>query len=154
MIEPPSILTLTGQPAAVIRLTISRHEISNAMGPAIGELIACLAGQGLMPSGPVYAHHFRLDPDVFDFEVGVPVTGDFEPEGRVLAASTPAGKAVMTTLHGPYDGLPDGWGEFHMKIQSAGLPLAGNFWEVYARGPESGTDQDQWRTELYMALES
>jgi effector-binding domain-containing protein len=154
MIEPPSIVTLTGQPAAVIRLTIPRHEISNAMGPAIGELIACLAGQGMMPAGPVYAHHFRLDPDVFDFEVGVPVAGNFEPEGRVLAASTPSGKAVMTTLHGPYDGLPEGWGEFHQRILSAGMPLAGNFWEIYAQGPESGTPPDQWRTELYMALES
>ena len=154
MIEPPSIVHLAPRPAAVIRFTIPRNEIATVMGPAIGELIACLAGQGLMPSGPVYAHHFRLDPEVFDFEIGVPFAGDFEPEGRVLAGSTPSGKAVMTTLHGPYDGLPDGWGEFHQRILSASLPLAGNFWESYAKGPESGLDPTQWRTELYMALES
>lgn len=152
MIEPPSIVHLAPRPAAVIRFTIPRNEISAVMGPAIGELIACLTGQGLMPAGPVYSHHFRLDPDVFDFEVGVPVAGDFEPEGRVLAGSTPSGKAAMTTLHGSYDGLPEGWGEFHQRILSAGMPLAGDFWECYAEGPESGGDPSQWRTELYMAL--
>lgn len=154
MIEPASIVEIAPRPAAVIRLTIPRHEISTVMGPAIGELIACLTGQGLVPAGPVYAHHFRLDPQVFDFEVGVPVAGDFTGEGRVQVGATPGGKAVMTTLHGPYDGLPAGWGEFHSNVQAAGMELAGNFWEAYSKGPESGTDPSQWRTELYMALKS
>ena len=154
MIDPPRLVNVVSQPAATIRLTIARHEISQVMGPAIGELIACLTGQGLMPSGPVYSHHFRLDPEVFDFEVGVPYSGDFAPEGRVVAGSTPGGKAAMTTLHGPYDGLPEGWGEFHQRVLSEGWPLAGNFWETYAKGPESSLDPADWRTELYMAMKS
>jgi hypothetical protein len=55
MIDTPAISRTAAQPAAVIRLTISREEIRNVMGPAIGEVTAAAAAQGIGPSGPVFS---------------------------------------------------------------------------------------------------
>ena len=50
MITTPQILQTEAHPAAVIRLTIPRNEIMKAFGPAVGELMAALAAQGVEPS--------------------------------------------------------------------------------------------------------
>lgn len=42
-------------------------------GPAVGELMAVLAAQGVKPDGAVFAHHLKMSADTFDFELGVKV---------------------------------------------------------------------------------
>ena len=80
MIATPWILQTEAHAAAVIRLTIPRGEMMKAFGPAVGEVMAALARQGVEPVGAVFAHHLKMSPDAFDFELGVqvpaPVQGD------------------------------------------------------------------------------
>jgi len=38
-------------------------------GPAVGELMATLTAQGVEPVGAVFAHHLKMSPDTFDFEL-------------------------------------------------------------------------------------
>ena len=90
MIDTPQIAQTAAQPAAVIRLTIPRAEIRNVMGPAYGELMAAVAAQGIASTGPWFNHHLRMDPDTFDFEIGVPVTASISAAGRVRAGQLPA----------------------------------------------------------------
>lgn len=148
MLEPPRIVQSREQLAAVIRLTIPRAEIQRVMGPAIHEVMAAVAAQGIGPVGPVFSHHFRLDPDTFDFEVGVPVRASVTPAGRVKPGTLPGGRVARTIYHGPYEGLGDAWAEFGRWLASEGLRPAPNFWECYVRGPESGPDPADWSTEL------
>ena len=56
MLATPEIITTNVQEAAVIRLTIPRSEMMKVYGPAIGELMALLAAQGVEPVGAVFAH--------------------------------------------------------------------------------------------------
>ena len=51
MIATPEIVLTTAEPAAVIRLTIPRSEMMKQFGPAVGELMATLARQGVAPDG-------------------------------------------------------------------------------------------------------
>ena len=75
MIDTPQVIQVAPQLTAVIRLTIPRAQIREVMGPGIGELMGRVAAQGIAITGPVFSHHFRMDPEVFDFEIGVPVGG-------------------------------------------------------------------------------
>ena len=84
MIDEPRILYTEAQHTAVIRLTIPKAGMQASMGPAIQEVMETLAEQDIAPTGPVFAHHFRMDSDLFDFEVGVPVAGLVEAAGRVV----------------------------------------------------------------------
>lgn len=152
MIETPHLTQSTSWTTAVIRLTIPREEIQNVMGPAIGEVMAAITLQGVAPAGPVFSHHFRMDPGIFDFEVGVPVETPIAPAGRVQPGDLPARAVARTTYRGPYEGLAGAWGEFSAWITASGHAKASDIWECYVRGPESGPDASQWETELNAPL--
>jgi hypothetical protein len=71
MLATPEIVQTTPQSAAVIHLTVPRNEMMKVFGPAVGELMTALAAQGVEPNGAVFAHHIKMSPDIFDFELGV-----------------------------------------------------------------------------------
>ncbi len=152
MIDTPEIVLTEPRRAAVIRLTIPREEIRSVMGPAIGEVMAVLAAQGIAAAGAVFSHHFRMDPEFFDFDVGVPVEGDVLPDGRVKEGHLPGVKAARSVHRGPYEELDSAWGELQAWVESRGLERAPDLWECYLLGPESGAAPEAWRTELIQPL--
>ena len=154
MLEKPQIMKTDALPAAVIHLTVPREEIRNVMGPGYHELMTTIAAQGLKPSGPWFSHHFKMDPRVFDFEIGVPVNVPVQASGRVQPGELPAGTVVRAVYRGGYEGLPTAWGEFEEWIRREGLETGQNLWEIYAKGPESGADPAKWETELNRPLAS
>ena len=154
MLDEPQIVTTEARHAAVIRLTIPRDEIRTVMGPAMGEVMAAVAAAGLAPTGPMFSHHFRMDPGIFDFEVGVPVASPITASGRVQPGELPAKTVVRTVYHGPYEELGAAWGEFMDWIEAKGLKPAADLWECYVTGPESGPDPATWSTELNRPLSS
>lgn len=152
MLETPQITTTTPQPTALIHLTVPRDQIQHVMGPGITEVMAVVTAQGLTPTGPWFTHHFRLVPDVFDFEICVPVAGTVTPSGRVKAGQRPALRVARTIYQGPYEGLGPAWGEFDAWIAANGHRPAGDVWEYYVKGPESSPEPSDWQTELHRPL--
>jgi effector-binding domain-containing protein len=122
------------------------------MGPGIGEVRAAMAAQGLAPAGPWFTHHLRMDPDIYDFEIGVPVTSPVTATGRVKAGQLPATLVARAVLHGDYEGLSDAWGELDAWIAAQGHTPRGDLWERYVVDPESNPDPAAWRTELNRPL--
>ena len=116
------------------------------------ELYTSLKAQGISPMGSMFSYHFRMDPDMFDFEVGVPVAEPVEPNERVVPSSLPACTVARTSYIGPYEGLSKAWTEFNAWIKAQGHEPAANMWEVYIAGPDSGSDPALWRTELNRPL--
>ena len=152
MIATPQIIQTSVQEAAVIRLTIPRSEMIKVFSPAVDELMAALATQGVEPVGAVFAHHLRMPPDTFDFELGVKVAAPVKPAGRMKSGQLPAVKVARTLYSGPYEGLPSAWGDFVKWMKANGHEQAENLWEVYSMGPQSTTDSANWRTELNRPL--
>lgn len=152
MLEKPTIVQTHPLKAAVIHLTIPRDRIQEEMGPGYSELMSTLKEQGVTPIGPWFSHHFRMDPDVFDFEIGVPVSTEVKPIGRVKPGQLPAARVARTTYRGGYEGLGSAWGEFDAWLKKEGHETAGDLWEVYAAGPETGPDSSNYRTELNRPL--
>jgi effector-binding domain-containing protein len=152
MLATPQIIKTDVQPAAIIHLTVPRSEMMKVFGPAVGELMTALAAQGVEPVGAVFAHHLKMSPDNFDFELGVKVAAPVKPAGRVKPGQLPASKVARTVYSGPYEGLPDAWGEFNSWMKANGHKQAGNLWEVYSVGPQSSPDPANWRTELNRPL--
>ncbi len=152
MIDTPQIAQSVAQMTATIRFVIPRNEIQKVMGPAIGEVIAAVVAQGIGPAGPVFSHHFRMSPDIFDFEVGVPVTKPVTPVGRVQPSELPAANVMRTIYGGPYEGLGGAWGEFSEWLTANGHSKAENLWEFYVVSPESTSDPEKLETELNRPL--
>lgn len=152
MIDPPQITRTAVQQTAIIRLTIPREQVREVMGPGLAEVRAAVAAQGIATAGPWFTHHLRMDPDTFDFEVGVPVAAPVAPMGRVRAGRLPAARVARTVYHGDYEGLGDAWVEFGAWIGANGHTPAPDLWECYVAGPESGPDPATWRTQLNRPL--
>lgn len=152
MIDTPQITQSAAQQTAIIHLTIPRAEIRNVMGPGIQELMATIVSQRIAPAGPWFSHHLKMDPDIFDFEISVPVTKPVVAAGRVQPSQLLARKVARTVYHGPYEGLGAAWGEFMEWIEANGHSPAEDLWECYLAGPETGSDSAQWRTELNRPL--
>jgi len=148
VIDPIHIVQTEAQATAAIHLVVPRAEIQQVMGPAIAEVMAAVAAQGLTPAGPVFSYHPRIDPEVFDFEVGVPVASPVAPVGRVVASTLPAARVARTIYHGPYEGLGAAWGEFDAAIRAQGHEPGPGVWECYVTGPDASPDPAAWRTEL------
>lgn len=153
MITTPEIVHTVAQPAAVLHLDIPRSEMMTAFGPALEEILTALQAQFVEATGPAFAHHLRMSPDRFDFELGLPIDGAITGEGRVRMGELPArARVARTTYEGPYEGLPQGWGEFTDWMNAQGLKQAEDLWEIYAYGPQSNPDPKTWRTELFRPL--
>jgi effector-binding domain-containing protein len=152
MIDTPQVIQTDRQITAVIRVTVPRKEIQSVMGPAIDEVLAAVAAQGAGPTGPVFSHHFRMDPEVFDFEVGVPVISTVTAVGRVKPGELPAAVVARTIYRGPYEGLGTAWKEFCDWMTANGQNPAPDLWEYYVKGPQSSPDPTTWQTELNRPL--
>ncbi len=152
MIEAPCIRELAPRAFAGLRLTIPKAEIQRAMGPGLAAVHAALAAQGVAPAGPWFTHHFRIEPQAWDFEIGIPVARPIAPAGDVLPRAWPAMRAAHATLRGGYEGLAAGWGALDTWIAGQGLAPCADLFEVYAVGPEAGPDPAAWRTELVRPL--
>ena len=114
--------------------------------------MAALAAQGVESIGAVFAHHLKMSPDTFDFELGVKVAAPVIVTGRVKPGELPAAKVARTIYSGPYEGLPSAWGEFDQWLKANGHEQAADLWDLYSVGPQSTPDPAQWRTELNRPL--
>lgn len=152
MIDEPSIVQTSAQVTAVVRIKIPRSEIQAVMGVGRDELMAALAAQGIRSVGPWFTHHFVMDPEVFDIEIGVPVDREVSAVGRVAPGRLPSTEVARTIYHGPYEGLGAAWSEFDTWITSKGRRTAEGLWEVYVTGPETTPDPSGWQTELNRPL--
>ena len=122
------------------------------MGPGIAELLAVLKAQGVPPTGPLFCHHRRLDPERFVFALSLPVAADIAAQGRVHAGLVPARTVACTVYSGGYEGLPAAWGEFMTWLEKSGRAPAADFLETYRVGPEASASPADWRTELQRPL--
>jgi effector-binding domain-containing protein len=152
VIDTPQIAESAEQLTACIPLVVPRTQIQTVMGPAIREVFATLAAQGIAPTGPWFTHHRRRPSDTFDFEVCVPVASPVAAAGRVQPGRLPAARVARTVYHGAYDGLGAAWGEFCAWIEANGHARREDLWECYLVGPESSSDPAAWRTELNQPL--
>jgi effector-binding domain-containing protein len=152
VIDAPNIIQTATRLTAVIRLTVPREDIQKVMGPGLAELRAAVAAQGIAAGGPWFTHHLTMDPNTFDFEIGVPVTAKIAPSGRVQAGQLPARTVAQTVYHGPYQGLGAARGEFNAWIATNGHTPDPDLWECYVKGPETSADPADWCTELNRPL--
>ena len=152
MIDTPTIQVTARQSTAIIHVTIPREQIRAVMGPGYRELLDALRAQGIVPAGPWFTRHLRMDPQMFDFEIGVPVDIPVVPMGRVTNGDLPSATVARTIYHGNYEGLPSAWRAFDAWIAAEGRVASPSLWETYVTDPKVDPDPAAWRTELTRPL--
>jgi hypothetical protein len=125
-----ALRTVDPSPTAVVAASTSWAEFPTQWAPMLDKVWSVLA---TAPAG-LYEHGHNvmlyLD-DVPNVEVGVQVTGRFDPIGDVKPSVLPGGRIAVTTHTGPAQEL----GRTHEAVRSwcaeHGRALAGPHWEIY-----------------------
>jgi effector-binding domain-containing protein len=152
MIDTPTIVKTAGTRAAIVHLTIPKAAIQKEMGPGIAEVRAALAAQNIKATGPWFTRHYKIDPDIWDFDIGVPVAKPVAATGRVTNGELPAVTVARTIYHGGYEGLADAWPRLDAWLAAEGRKGAGWLWEMYLVDPSVSSDPAAWQTELFRPL--
>jgi hypothetical protein len=98
-LSTPEVVQTTARQAAIIHVTVPRSEIRKVMGPGLRELMAAVAAQGVTPAGPWFTYHLRMDPNIFNFEMGLPVEVPVTAAGRMSLGQLPATKVARTECY-------------------------------------------------------
>ena len=111
-LEPERLLT--------IELTTSSEHFDADLSAAYGRIGEVLTEAGAVFAGPgICAHPKRLAlPGKVVAVVGIPFEGAIEPGEGMKIDEFPGGPALVGTLYGPYERLPEAWVE--MKRSLAG----------------------------------
>lgn len=152
VLDPPCVLSFDRRDAAIIGFVVPRPDMPVVMGPAIAELQEALRSQGITRSGPMFAHHLRMDNGVFDVEVGFLVDRPIKAAGRVRPGALPAAAVVRATYRGDYGGLYKAWSELRRWIDEHGHARTADLWETYLCGPDKSVNPADWQTELNQPL--
>jgi effector-binding domain-containing protein len=134
---PVSVKTVEAQPTAIVTAATTWAEFPTLWRKLLDEVYAFVGAGGATQDG----HNVMLyRDDVPNVEVGVQVSGAFEPTGRVVPSELPAGEVASTVHRGPYDAL----GEAHVAVKawcgSHGHVLTGVRWEIYGDWHEDPAD--------------
>jgi len=126
-----SVKAIEPTPTAVVAATTTWAEFPKVWGPMLDRVWSFLrhnAPAGLHKQG----HNVMLyKDDVPNVEIGVQVTGSFDPVGDVLPSALPGGLAATTTHSGPIGRIGDTHQAVREWSQANGYRLAGPYWEIY-----------------------
>jgi effector-binding domain-containing protein len=134
-----TVQTVEPTPTAVVVAATTWAEFPAMWGPMLDQVWSFLRGGA--PAG-LYHHGHNImlyKDDVPNVEVGVQVSGSFDPAGDVVPSTLPGGLAATATHTGPIAAI----GDTHQAVREwsteNGYRLAGPAWEVYGDpDPSSG----------------
>jgi effector-binding domain-containing protein len=134
-----TVTTVEPTPTAVVVAATTWAEFPVMWGPMLDEVWSFLRGgapAGLYEQG----HNIMLyKDDVPNVEVGVQVSGSFDPAGHVVGSTLPGGLVATSAHTGPIAAI----GDTHRAVcewsKANGYRLAGPRWEIYGDpDPSSG----------------
>jgi effector-binding domain-containing protein len=126
-----TVKTVEPTPTAVVATATTWVQFPKTWRPMLDEVWSFLRGDA--PEG-LYRHGHNImlyRDDIPNVEVGVQVSGPFEPAGRVVASTLPGGLVATATHTGPIGALGDTHHAVCEWSEANGYRLVGSRWEVY-----------------------
>lgn len=119
------------------------------------QLMPLMGQAGVIPTGPggvTYLDNEFKESDI-DAEIWVPVAqADVEIAAPAVVKSVPATKAVVATVHGPYDELPKAFGVAATYREEQGLQESGKPYMRYVADPSCTPDPANYITEVCLPV--
>ena len=143
------LIEVEPRPTAVVRETTSWTEFPTRWKPMLDEVWQFLrnAPAGIYKNG----HNVMLYvDDLPTVEIGVQVSGTFEPRGRVVPSQLPGGRVAAATHTGPINLIGDTHHAVETWCAENSHPLTRVRWEVYG-DPDPSTGH--FDVEVFWALE-
>jgi len=146
------VVTVEPRPTAVVAQTTTWAEFPSLWGRLLEEVYSLVRSRddlGTGTGGERWQNVMLYKDQQPDVEVGVLVSGSFEPEGRVIASELPGGEVATAVHRGDYGRLGETHDAVRAHVAAAGRELAGPCWEIYGH---AGPDPSENETEIFWLL--
>lgn len=140
------------RPTAVIRTTTTWEEFPSVWGQLLDEVYRFVRPRAHLSTGDgpeLWQNVMLYKDDRPDVEIGVLVSGSFEPEGRMIASELPGGEVARTIHRGDYARLGVTHDAVRDQVAANGRELAGPRWEIYGHWR---ADPSELETEVFWLL--
>ena len=150
--SPVTFVYVDPRPTAVVAQTTTWKDFPSLWGRLLGEVYGFVRSRPELATGTGSERWQNVmlykdgRPDV---EVGVLVSGSFEPEGRVVPSELPGGEVATATHVGDYVRLDVTHDAVKDHVAAHGREIAGPCWEIYGHGRE---DPSEAETEVFWLL--
>ena len=141
------IVAVQPQLAAVMRKRVPFASIPETQRQARAALSIAFESAGVQPVGPWLTVWRTPQDGLIDYAPGVFVPENTREVDGIELFVLPQGQAAHLRLHGPYEELPDAWGQLFAACNAH--RLAGLNWEIYS---VSDGGQEKMQTDLYAFL--
>jgi effector-binding domain-containing protein len=106
MLTLPKIVERPSQPYVAVRRQV-KIPFGEAIGPAMGEIVAWMAARNLTSSGPPFFKYNLINMPDLEIEFGFPTSALAPADDGVITGAIPAGRYATLSYFGPYDDLID-----------------------------------------------
>jgi effector-binding domain-containing protein len=147
-----TFLRVDARPTAVIAQTVTWKEFPNVWGPLLDQVYRFVRGHADLATGDgpeLWQNVMLYKDDRPDVEVGVLVSGPFQPEGPVIASELPGGEVATATHRGDYAQLGVTHDAVREHVAAHERELAGPRWEIYGHWRP---DPSELETEVFWLL--
>ncbi len=139
------------QPALVIRSAVPPSEVAQTLGSSIPKVLKFVEARGGSLAGPPITRYLSQSSELFEIEVGFPLTSPLAGEGEIVAIELPGGKAALTNHFGSYQRLGEGHRAIIEWVMANQKSIAGPPWEVYLSDPSS-TPEEELVTRIFYPI--
>lgn len=141
------LITRPMQATVTVRTFCSVSELPQLIGQVYGEIMGTLQAQFVHPTGAPFVAYYNMDMAHLDVEMGFPVSGPIQPNGRVQNSSMPEGAYVVTKHVGSYNTISSTYDTLNTWMEAQNHIYDGAAYEVYLNDPAT-TAPDQLLTEV------
>ena len=149
-----AVVTQREIPTIGIRSMVPRDQMQAFFSESYGRLFHLIGPDGVTVAGAPYGRFRGMPSDPIDVEAGIPVTEPTESSGDIVAGVLPATEAVEAIHVGPYDTLPETYGEIIQWLTEHNLVPAYESWEMYLTDPMQEPDPSKWQTRIVWPIAS
>ena len=145
-------MTVQPRPTAVVAQTTTWDEFPKLWGRLLDEVYGFVRPRTDLATGPEgerWQNVMLYKDDRPDVEVGVLVSGSFEPHGRVVASQLPGGEVATAVHRGDYSQLQVTHEAVREHAAAQRRELAGPRWEICGHWQ---ADPSELETEVFWLL--
>ncbi|HLK25120.1 MAG TPA: GyrI-like domain-containing protein [Caulobacteraceae bacterium] len=135
-------------PLAAVRASTTFPGLGKAITGSLDQVYALLRRRNVTGLGHNVVVYPTFRPDGIEIVAGVQTPAPIEPEGSVIAAETPSGRAATAAYFGPYDKMQPAHQAIQRWLAEKGL-RSDVSWEVYGDWEE---DPAKLRTDIYYRI--
>lgn len=136
-----------------INSKVQRGEIPDILPPLIPEVLDWMKNNQIEPAGPPFFRYLKMEGNLLEVEVGIPVASAFAGNDRIKPGIIPGGRYAVATYFGHYKNLYQAHTTLESWGKDAGLKLKGPRTEFYPNDPKTETDPENWQTDITILVD-